>query len=165
MKTKILAITIFVIGAFIACKKVGENIIDTKYSDVELNIDKKSAFAEEERKIKEGLMAFPQLTIDDRKAIVKGIIMDNKNVANLVGNVMPIINKLKKEDIIPFFKILIPNSNFVINDGDRVVATYHADWLPCDFYDIYYNKKYTSWYVDHCKAKGEDACFKYNPCP
>jgi len=45
--------------------------------------------------------------------IIDGIIMDNKNVANVTGNIMPIINKLKTKDIIPFFKILIPNNNFI----------------------------------------------------
>ncbi len=62
MKTRILAITLFVIGAFIACKKVGENFVNTKYTDKELNIDKNSSFAEEERKIKEGIMGFSALS-------------------------------------------------------------------------------------------------------
>ena len=109
-------------------------------------------------------MGFSALSKTDRKAIVDGIIMDNKNVANIIGNVMPIINKLKKDEVVPFFKILIPNSNFVIKDGDRVVATYHADWLLCDYWYGYYNKKYSSWYTDHCKVQGENLCMQYVPC-
>ncbi|HMV15476.1 MAG TPA: hypothetical protein PKK18_10375 [Chitinophagales bacterium] len=48
-------------------------------------------------------MGFSALSKTDRKAIVDGIIMDNKNVANIIGNVMPIINKLKKDEVVPFF--------------------------------------------------------------
>lgn len=104
MKMKILAITLFVIGVFIACRKVEQNVSNTdKYTDTELNIDKNSTFAAEERKIKEGVMGFSALSKTDRKAIVDGIIMDNKNVANIIGNVMPIINKLKKDEVVPFF--------------------------------------------------------------
>ena len=81
MKTRILAITLFVIGAFIACKKVGENFVNTKYTDKELNIDNNSSFAEEERKIKEGIMGFQHYLKQIGKAIVRCIVMDNKFVA------------------------------------------------------------------------------------
>lgn len=163
MKTKILAITMFLIGTFIACKKVSENIVETKYSDVELNIDKNSSFAVEERKIKEGIMGFTKLTKQDRITIVKNIIMDNKNIANIV-EVMPIIKKLKKENIIPFFKILIPNSNFILIDNEKVIANYHTYWKQCDFWVGYWNKKDSSWYTDHCRLPGTNLCMQYVPC-
>ena len=50
-------------------------------------------------------MFFSVLSLQDRKMIIDGIIMDNKNVANVTGNIVPIINaKLKTKDIIPFFQ-------------------------------------------------------------
>lgn len=109
-------------------------------------------------------MAFNGLSKEDRKIIVKGIIMDNKNVAHIVGNVMPIINKLKQEDIVPFFKIIIPNSNFILLDGKRVVANHHSDSIKCDYWIGYWNKRESSWYIDHCRAPGTDLCMQYVPC-
>lgn len=83
----------------------------------------------------------------------------------LLGNVMPIISKLKKEDIIPFFKILIPDSNFMIMSGDKVVANYHNSRTPlCPYWRAHYYKRYGSFYIDNCKAAGENLCMEYVDC-
>jgi hypothetical protein len=165
MKTRILTITLIVIGAFIACKKVEQKLSNPTYTDAELKIDKNSAFAFEERKIKEGIMGFSALSKTDRKKIVDGIIMDNKNVANVVGNVMPIINKMNNKDIIPFFKILIPNKSFILIDGDKTIAEYKVLTPDCDYWIGYWNKRYLTYTIDNCKAPGFELCMKYVACP
>jgi hypothetical protein len=163
MKIKLLAITLFVIGAFIACKKVAETI-NPKYTDTELKIDPKSAFAIEERKIKEGVMNFDALTKKERKAILDGIIMDNKNVTHIGGNTMPIFEKMKMNDVINLYKILIPNSNFTIMDNDRIIATHHSDWLPCEHWVTYWHRYYGTYEIEKCVQPGNTQCFRYVPC-
>ena len=166
MKKRFFAITLIVIGAFIACKKVGENITDKKYSDVELNIDKNSSFKEEERKIKEGIMKFPALTTSDRKLIVNGIVMDNRNVAHITGNVK-IFEMLSLANKIQFIKTIAPNTNFVIfnNLTKQVEYEYISNNILREkncLMAIYPAK--TGGYGSDCGACGESMCMLYYSC-
>ena len=97
--------------------------------------------------------------------IIDGIIMDNKNVANVTGNIMPIINKLKTKDIIPFFKILIPNNNFILINEGKEIAVFNTLKPKCDYWIGYWNKRYATWYIDNCKAPGTELCMQYIACP
>ena len=166
MKTRILAITLFVIGAFMACKKVGENFVNTKYTDKELNIDINSSFAEEERKIKEGIMGFQHYLKQIGKAIVRGIIMDNKFVARIENHTMPIFEKLSKQNVLNLYKIIIPNKAFKIIDDGKTIVEFNPtpQWAPCDYYISYWHKRYVTCYVAGCGGPGSDQCMCYVPC-
>ena len=122
-------------------------------------------FADEERDIKLGVMNFTKLSIKERKNIVSGIVMENKNIAHIQNNVMNSIKHLKKDDVIELYKILIPNSAFkIIDANNNVTIEYTPSWAPCDYWVSYWYKKYSSYYVDNCKTSGENLCMKFVPC-
>ena len=167
MKQKLLILLFVVIGTLIGCKKSDETAKST-YSDKELNINSKSMFAIEERKIKQGIMEFKHLNLEDRMRLVKNIGMDNKNIAFIDGNSMNILNKLNQKNTIELFKILIPNSSFKIENNGKIIGTYnqnHTEWSMCDFWIGHYNKREVSYYADKCKTWGENLCMQYVPCP
>jgi len=162
MKTKILAITLFVICAFIACKKVGENIQPT-YSDAELRINKNSTFADEERKIKEGIMGFSALSKNDRLIIVKNLIMENKHPKSII-NGMDILNKLDLNEQVELIAILLSTSNFTIYSNLSKINKYQftnpttgqrpkSCWVTI----------YDSYQYYGCPFTGSDVCFKFVP--
>jgi len=166
MKKRFFAITLIVIGAFIACKKVGETVADKKYSDVELNIDKNSSFKEEERKIKEGVMEFPALTKDERKTIVKSIIMDNKNVKGILGATV-IFDKMTLKEKADFIKTISPNRNFqIFNNITKKIEYEYTNGSnlrerSC-LMSIYPAK--VGGYASNCRDCGSDMCMLYYSC-
>ncbi|MCB0507735.1 MAG: hypothetical protein R2739_05785 [Chitinophagales bacterium] len=110
-------------------------------------------------------MNFSKLTISERRQIVNGIIMENKNISHIQNNVMDIISILNKEDIIELFKLLIPNSAFkIIDSKNKVIIEYTPSWTPCDYWTSYWYKKYSTYYADNCVAPGENICMRYVPC-
>lgn len=109
-------------------------------------------------------MEFSALQKTDRKAIVNGIIMDNKNVTAIVNNSMEIFKKLNKEQLIQIYKIIIPNSSFTIMDGDRIILQYTNPNKICSYWITYWNREYSSYYTDGCFEKGTNQCFRYVTC-
>ena len=167
MKKRFFAITLIVIGAFIACKKVGENIADKKYSDVELNIDKNSSFKEEERKIKEGVMDYQQISIGYRKFIVTSLVMENNHPKAIV-NGMNVFNKLSLQQQIDILRILLPSSNITIYDNLKKSIVYEYKFISNNNETPILSPKCWETLKNStqrygCPESGSDVCFKYNP--
>jgi len=124
-------------------------------------------FAIEERKIKQGIMEFKHLNLEDRMRLVKNIGMDNKNIAFIDGNSMEVLNKLDVKNKIELFKVLIPNSNFIIEDNGTIVAKYvkpNSNWEYCDFWISHTNRRENTYYIEKCKSPGSNLCMQYIGC-
>ncbi|HNY54716.1 MAG TPA: hypothetical protein PKI86_03780 [Chitinophagales bacterium] len=163
MKTKILAITLFLIGTIVACKKVEEKISNPTYTDAELKIDTKSAFATEERKIKEGIMRFTVLDKKDRQTLIKNLVMENKHPKSII-NGMDIFNKLSLKQQIELTKIILPLSNITIHNNITGKDEYRSIDNPTEFvYGRCWTTIKNSYQEYGCPGSGNDICYKYNP--
>lgn len=163
MKKSFLAVVILSIGMFIACKKVNETFATKKYSDKELSINSKSDFASEERKIKEGIMNFKDLSQEDRITLVKNLVMENKNPKAII-NGMNILSKLTMKQKVEFHKILLPESNFKIYDNLKGNDIYSYTITPINEKPVSCWKVIENSYQYYgCPYSGVDICYRYNP--
>lgn len=180
MKIRTLAITLFIIGITIACKKelnsLESNSNNQKSKTINSNSLRTSVSANkvnenERERIQNSILNITSIKPKYKKQLIDGIVIENGKIKGIKGGAK-IMEKLNDNEIILFYRTVLPNARLEVYDRTRnkyIIddfnnkSRYSNTNSTGDYIKKCWRSEYPARY-DSCSECGEDQCFMYLNC-